>query len=462
MKWDLLLKPLCFNKEGEIVNQKMESGRTPFSKDQDKIVFSSSFRRMSKKTQVHPMINNDHVHTRLTHSIEVASVGRSLGNKVAAKILEIEEVPEIKNQHIGEIVQAACLAHDIGNPPFGHAGEAAIQDWVHNHKELFSKDGGKDGRLTTQQLMDFQAFDGNAMGFRILTQLEYDAFKGGMRLSFPTLAAMLKYPWRSTYTEKLGKKKFSCLTPEVEKMNSICEKLGMLRLGDDRWARHPLAYLVEAADDICYNLLDLEDAREMRIVTIEDIRNICAPLHENDSEYSSFVENKNYSDRRKISYMRGKTIQILIDCIVDAFMNNYEKIMTGNFFDSNGKAPGSLINFGCDQCKKVLYNAKEISNKKVFKHHRKIELEIGAYNAIGKMLDAFYQAANDLHQSSDKAISFKSQRILDLLGIKQPKKGQSLYETMLPFIDYLSGMTDNFATHIAQQIQGQAAPDISR
>lgn len=455
MKWNLLLEPYRFDKEGKIVKPTIEDGRSPFSKDQDKIVFSSSFRRLSKKTQVHPMVNNDHIHTRLTHSIEVASVGRSLGNVVGAKIVEVDNEARFPGHYVGEIVQAACLAHDIGNPPFGHAGESAIQDWVNGKHGRLLSDNAQDGKLTTQQLMDLKAFDGNAMGFRVLTQLEYDSFKGGMRLSFPTLAAMLKYPWKSSHTETLGKKKFGCLAPEVVIMNKICMKLGMLKRGDDRWARHPLAYLVEAADDICYNLLDLEDAREMRIVTLKEIREVCDSLHEGDSEYSEYLDETNLSDRRKIAYMRGKTIQVLINCIVESFMNNYEAIMGGDF-------EGSLVDASCSKCKDAVNAAGTLCKEKVFKHHRKIELEIGAYNAIGQMMDAFFLAAEELHKSSGELGSFKSERVLDLLGVKQPQKGQNLYDILLPFIDYLSGMTDNFATHIAQQIQGQAAPDISR
>ncbi|QJB56035.1 deoxyguanosinetriphosphate triphosphohydrolase [Pseudodesulfovibrio sp. zrk46] len=455
MEWDLLLEPYRFNKEGDVFKPTVEPGRSPFSKDQDKIVFSSSFRRMSKKTQVHPMVNNDHIHTRLTHSVEVGSVGRSLGNIVGAKIVEADAQASFPSHYVGEIVQAACLAHDIGNPPFGHAGESAIQDWVSGkHSQLLSK-VANDGKLTTHQLMDLKAFDGNAMGFRILTQLEYDSFKGGMRLSFPTLAAMLKYPWKSTHTEEIKKNKFSCLYPEVDIMNQICLKLGMLKRGDDRWARHPLAYLVEAADDICYNFLDLEDAREMRIVTLKEIRNVCDPLHTDDSKYLTYLDKENISDRRKIAYMRGKTIQVLINCVVETFMENYEAIMSGCF-------EGSLVDASCKKCKEAVDNADTLCKNKVFKHHRKIELEIGAYNAIGQMMDAFFLAAKELHECSGEFRSFKSERVLDLLGVKQPKKGQNLYEILLPFIDYLSGMTDNFATHISQQIQGQAVPDVTR
>lgn len=455
MTWEKLVTPYRFSKDGEHCYFPIEDGRSPFSKDQDKIVFSSSFRRLSKKTQVHPMINNDHIHTRLTHSIEVASVGRTIGNIIGAKLSQIDADAKFPGYYIGEIVHAACLAHDIGNPPFGHAGEAAIQDWASkNHGRLLSMDKD-DGKFSTQQLLDFKAFDGNSMGFRILTQLEYDSFKGGMRLTFPTLASMLKYPWRSSHTEIINKKKFSCLTPETKIMNTICHTLGMLKRGDDRWARHPLVYLVEAADDICYNLLDLEDAREMRIVSLEEIRKCCEILHEEDSEYSDYLDSKNISDRRKISFLRGKTIQKLIDCVIEAFINNYEPIMRGSF-------DASLVDASCDKCKNTLKSANNLCKTKVFKHHRKIELEIGAYNSIGVIMDAFFHAAHELHERSEEHRSFKSSRILDLLGVKQPDKGLSLYDTMLPFLDYLSGMTDHFATHIAQQIQGLVAPDVTR
>jgi dGTPase len=238
------------------------SSRSPFEADIDRITFSSAFRRLGRKTQVHPLAANDNVHTRLTHSLEVAQVGRTLGKKLGLELLSSNRLtPDVSPNDLAAVVQAACLAHDIGNPPFGHAGEAAISHW-------FEAEGPKlFGRLSKQHKRDLVCFDGNAQGFRVLTQISNHLFTGGLQLTYATLGAFLKYPWDS----RAPSEKFSVFLTEANILEAIAKELGLAKLRDHAWSRHPLAYLVEAADDICYGVLDLEDAVELRILSFRDV-----------------------------------------------------------------------------------------------------------------------------------------------------------------------------------------------
>ncbi|WP_171267529.1 deoxyguanosinetriphosphate triphosphohydrolase [Oceanidesulfovibrio marinus] len=453
MKWDELIKPHRVQRGNKGIQiDLLDGGRSPFQKDQDKILFSNSFRRLGKKTQVHPLVNNDHIHTRLSHSLETASVGRSLAVKMAKKVEDVFLNNDINAKHVGEIVQAACLAHDIGNPPFGHAGEDAIKDWFkdNDNHHLISK-------LDAKQQADFKYYDGNAMGFRVLTKTEYDSFEGGMRLSFPTLAAMMKYPWSALKSEDFGKEKFSSFSSEVEMLNEVATHLGMIRKGDDWWCRHPLAYLVEAADDICYSLLDLEDAKELRIVNLKYLkRELFDKYHDGDDEYSHIVGKRDVSDRRKLAFIRGITVDKLIEDVSNAFSNKHEEIMKGCL-------EGSIIEHCTEDSRELLKTAGEICERRVYQHHRKIELEIGSYNALGAMLSAFGLAAKELSEVKEyDELGFKSKRVVDLLGVNRPKPGTGFHEIMMRFLDYLGGMTDNFATHISCQILGHGASSTTR
>ncbi len=271
MNWEQLLsrKLLCDEKP---VKQNLNDGRSPFQRDFDRIVFSSAFRRLQDKTQVFPLPESDFVHTRLTHSFEVSCVGRSLGTLIGSKIIQRHK--ELKEQyshfHLGEIVAAACLAHDIGNPPFGHSGEDAISEYFKNGDGKQFKE-----KLTELQWNDLTKFEGNAQGFRLLTKLQNPKIKGGLRLTCATLAAFTKYPKESftiDNTNADGKsklyKKFGFFQPEKELFSEVAGEVGLnKKLNKQKylwWERHPLAFLVEAADDICYRIMDLEDGYHLR------------------------------------------------------------------------------------------------------------------------------------------------------------------------------------------------------
>lgn len=435
MQWERLLTTKRYG-HAEITQD--EIGRSHFHKDQDRIIFSSAFRRLGRKTQVHPMSLNDHIHTRLTHSIEVGSLGRSLGIRVGEQIQQ--DLPSWASSYdIGMIVQSACLAHDIGNPPFGHAGEYAIRDWFkrQQHSELLAN-------LIDEQRLDLMTFEGNAQGFRVVTRIENNLFDGGLRLTYPTLGALLKYPWSAAFAGKKGK--FSAYQTELEILNKLGKELGLIELEKDRWCRHPLTYLMEAADDICYAILDLEDAIELNILSFEEIKPILQQLC-GDSSFEDDIFQSQASARRKISALRGKAMENMVDSTVRAYLENQPLIMRGEY-------TSELLADGDPGVRDGLKAAKTLARERVFPDTRKTELEVGAYSTLGVLLEAFCHAVYDNHHLKGQGLSYRSERIISLMGIHAPDADLPLYHAYMRALDFISGMTDNYATYLARQIGG--------
>ncbi len=437
MHWDQLLTSQRY---GHQALSAQEIGRSHFHKDHDRIVFSSAFRRLGRKTQVHPLVLNDHIHTRLTHSIEVGSVGRSLGIRVG-ELIE-EQLPAWVSPHdLGVIVQAACLAHDIGNPPFGHAGEYAIRDWFRRHADnAILKD------LAPNERLDLQTFEGNAQGFRVVTRIENHLFDGGLRLTYPTLGTLLKYPWGVDKADERGK--FSSFQTELEILNSLGKELGLVSLGTNHWCRHPLTWLMEAADDICYAILDLEDAIELGILRFDQIKPILLEMC-GDLEFDDQIFATEASARRKISALRGKAMENMIDSAVNAFITHYPQIMAGTY-------QGELLADGDPGVKSGLLKAKKLARDRVFPDTRKTELEVGAYKTLGVLLDAFCQAVHDNHVQGGQKLTYQTEKILSLMGIHAPSPQTSLYRSYMRALDFIGGMTDNYASYLARQIGGLA------
>lgn len=414
-----------------------EVGRSHFHKDHDRIVFSSAFRRLGRKTQVHPFSLNDHIHTRLTHSMEVGSVGRSLGIRVGELIAG--DLPSWVTPHdLGTIVQSACLAHDIGNPPFGHAGEYAIRDWFGRHR-----DDVRLQLLSEQERLDLETFEGNAQGFRVVTRIENHLFDGGLRLTYPTLGTLLKYPWG---VEQARAGKFGAFRSELEILNALGRDLGLVARGQDHWCRHPLAFLLEAADDICYAILDLEDAVELHILSFEDVKSILLLLC-GDLAFDDAIFTTEASARRKISALRGKAMENMVDSVVAAFMRHYEAIMAGTYH-------GELLLDGDVLVREGIQTAKRVARERVFPDTRKAELEVGAYTTLGVLLDAFCEAVYELHQQGRDRVGYRSDKVLRLMGIHVPAADTPLYSQYRRVLDFISGMTDNYATYLARQIGG--------
>lgn len=414
--------------------------RSSFHKDYDRIIFSNSFRRLSKKTQVHPLSKNDHVHNRLTHSLEVASVGRSLGLR-AGEFLKNKH-PDINPYDVAYIIQTACLAHDIGNPPFGHAGEEVIKEWFEKKKEEpFLKE------LSYDELEDFIHIDGNAQSFRIVSQIENNLFCGGMRLTFATLGALVKYPHASNRCKDIKKSKFNFFQSEAEFFKTLFLELGLVRI-DGSYKRHPLSYLMEASDDICYGLLDLQDAVELKIITLKDTKNIFTLICSED-EVDSIYEDNGYSDIKKVSRLVAISIHNLAVHAMKVFEDNFDAIMSDN-------QPKDLIElFTNEEYKRAIKEAKSLASRKIFNEKRKIELELGAYNIIETLLDNLIHATYDFYKKGDEEeLSFRYKRALELMGEDKPQKEQSLYNMYQRVVDYIVGMTDNHAKYVANQLNG--------
>ncbi len=450
LTWKKLLTPQRFNKL-----DKFTSYRSPFSKDADRILFSEPFRRLGKKSQVHPLAINDNLHNRLIHSLEVSSAGKSLGFMVGNFLLKTGEFAnlefrtddgeiiskEIYPLYISEIVYAACLAHDLGNPPFGHAGEEAIRAWFLENKNSKYLEG-----LDSRQQSDFTGFDGNAQSFRIINSHEiYSASEGGMCLTYPTIGAMIKYPWSSykAAAKRNANIKYSHHDAEFEKFIEIFKTLG-LSSSKKKHCRHPLSYLSEAADDICYSIMDLEDAFELKIISFEDIVSIYEKIPGINNVISSKQTTVN-----KVKNIRAIVVNHFIHLVAQLFQEKYKGIMKGEFY-------GNLIDeLSCKHSQ--IKEAKNFAREKIFNEKRKISLEIGAYNIYQSLLDAFIPACFEVFMQKNSH-KYKHQKARELLEssfeVKIRSKNMSLYDAYMLVIDYITGSTDLYATFLGKQFAG--------
>ena len=442
MDWHTLLTRERF---GKPVQSSEELGRSAFHKDHDRIIFSGAFRRLGRKTQVHPVSSNDHIHTRLTHSLEVACVGRSLGMRVG-EILRDTLPIWCDPSDLGVIVQSACLAHDIGNPPFGHSGEDAIRHWFAQADEQGWLDA-----LSEAERADLLGFEGNAQGFRVLTQLEYHQFDGGTRLTYATLGSYLKYPWTARHADTQGykKHKFGCYQSELPLLEQIARKLGLPQLEDERWARHPLVYLMEAADDICYGLIDLEDGLEMDLLDYPEVGALLLDLVGDDLPETYRQLGPRDSRRRKLGILRGKAIEHLTNAAARAFVAQHDALLAG-------RLEGDLVEHMHGPAKQCVLQAKALARRKIFQDKRKTLHEIGAYTTLEILLNAFCGAAREQH--GGRTPSFKNRRILDLLGNNAPDPHWPLYRAYMRVIDFIAGMTDSYATEMAREMTGRSSP----
>lgn len=438
MDWKKLLTP---QRLGKSEPEDIQHGRTPFLRDYDRLVFSSPFRRLKDKTQVFSLSKNDYIRTRLIHSLEVSCVGRSLGRIVGNEIVTRHKLDKygFNASDFGEIVSAACLAHDIGNPPFGHSGEDAIrtafQSWYGSFKQT------EENFFDEAQKQDFNLFEGNAQGFRILTKLEMPPQRGGMQLTCPTLAAFTKYPRESLIPEFVfngykGRsiKKYGFFQAEKDLFTEVAETVGLIRRHEQSawWARHPLAFLVEAADDICYSIVDVEDGHRMGYISFEDTKDLlnfiaCIDIQQTDD-----------SNEEKVKRMRAKAISKLIDQVVEIFLDNESKILTGEF-DKDLLSLSDYRN-----------HLEKINNKtrnSVFEHRDVVSIQIAGYEVLGKLFTEF---ANSI-LSNDK----KMQLISHMLPKEyHPKDEKDIYRKILKITDYISGMTDSYATSLFQELSG--------
>lgn len=414
--------------------------RTPFEQDYDRIVFSPPFRRLARKTQVHPMASNDHIHNRLTHSIEVASVGRSFAVRVAEIATQRSDLPADDIPKLTWVLQSACLIHDLGNPPFGHAGEEVIREWADEHQFLlFPVERFKPEELEACK-SDWLHFEGNAQGFRFSSRAD-NPMAGYLRLTYATLSAAVKYPWSSSDPRTKEKNKHNCYSTEFDIFDRMATELG-LNLNDNQWCRHPLSFLTEAADDICYRIIDLEDAVEMGICEHQKVHDLFLRISKNPA-YAWM----------SLSQLRGQAIRSLMDQCWEAFEKDFDAIMNGT---RNEDLKSSLD----PTCKEQLREVGAIYGA-IFGHRKKVATELGAYHVLGRILKAFVKTIQSISDSASyDDVHFLSKRTIELTWGRRHveenlKKPYSWWLSQV--MDYVSGMTDDYATRLSREIGGFSA-----
>lgn len=443
MSWDKLLSPNRLGEE-KVVNIDSDITRSHFQRDYDRIIFSSPFRRLQNKTQVFPLPGSVFVHNRLTHSLEVASVGRSLGNQLVNFLLNNEkDINPLLIAEIPTIISSACLAHDLGNPPFGHSGEDAIRKFFLDNEDPFKK------LVSDEEWADLVRYEGNANAFRLLTQQLEGRRTGGFRLSYAVLASLVKYPYPST---KNGKK-YGFFQSEKDSFITIANRLGLVKKDEevDVFARHPLVFLVEAADDICYQIMDIEDAHKLGILSTEKTKELYLNFFdkkENESEISKI--NKTLLEvtdtNEQISFLRALVIgKLITECSV-AFTENYSKIMLGEQLPS-------LIDSIKGSSLKAMDIIKKLSIEQVYNYKLVVEIELSGYKIINNLLENYCKAI--INPNSP----FNS-KLIRLLPKQYYIKEGSNYQKLMAILDYISGMTDLYALEQYRILQGINHPGI--
>lgn len=438
MQWEKLLSPVRFGrKQAPLLEPNIL--RSEFQRDYDRLIFSSPFRRLQNKTQVFPLPGSVFVHNRLTHSLEVASVGRSLGNTIAGELSKkITDLPYI--HEIGAIVSTASLAHDLGNPPFGHSGEKAISDYFILGEGVFLQN-----EVSPQQYADLCHFEGNANAIRLLTHKFNGRRAGGYVLTYATLASMIKYPFSSLHRTK--KHKYGYFDSEAQTFEDIAQETGLLLLDKDsrQFARHPLVYLVEAADDISYQIMDMEDAHKLGILSTERTTAMFMAFFDKNSQKKFWkkkeqVYNEVTDKNEQIAFLRASVINHLVKVVADIFLTYESEIMSGVF-------KGSLVDYLQGAEKDAMIACQHVAWKEIYNHRSVIEVEITGYNVLNTLLDEFTRAM--FHNTNDY-----SKKLLSLLPIQYQEPHQNSYEKIRSVLDFISGMTDLYALDLYKLIKG--------
>lgn len=418
--------------------------RTDFQRDYDRLIFSSPFRRLQNKTQVFPLPGSIFVHNRLTHSLEVSCVGRSLGNNVAKGLMRKYPDGSVNFPEMGAIVSAACLAHDMGNPPFGHSGERAISAY-------FSEGNGryleKQVREEGGRWEDFIHFEGNANAMRLLTHQFIGRRKGGFAMTYSTLASIIKYPYASTLSGKKGK--FGFFQSEEASYLRIAEELGIGQEPEapGRYFRYPLVYLVEAADDICYQIMDIEDACKLHILTTEEAIQLLLGFFEGDrlthiQQVMRMVDDTN----EKIAYLRSCIVGLLVDECSRVFLENEGRILDGTYHTS-------LIQDISAHARQAYADCSATAYRKIYKAKEVLDIELAGYHIFSHLIDSLTEAVmNPKHAYS--------QLLLQRIPEQYDTNAATTYGKIQCVLDYISGMTDVYALDLYRKITGMSLPAV--
>ena len=445
MKWQQLISNKRLGQEFR--HAERFDDRSEFKRDYDRLIFSAPFRRMQNKTQVFPLPGSVFVHNRLTHSLEVSSVGRSLGDDIAALLKE--KYPELKDtlfEEIGTIVSAACLAHDMGNPPFGHSGEKAIQTF-------FTEGKGAElqGMVSPEFWNDITHFEGNANAFRILTHRFKGRREGGFVMTYSMLASIVKYPFASSLAGSHGK--FGFFFSEQEVYQKIVDELGIIQQSAPGeplcCVRHPLVYLVEAADDICYEIMDIEDAHKLKLLSYQEAASLLLGFFDYETKETILkrIELEGVSDdNEKVVYMRARVIGALEHECVKTFVQHEDEILNGTF-------KGSLIKNINPLQREAYKRCTEVSKRKIYNSNTVLDVELSGYKIMETLMNTLIAAA----VSPDK---FHSKQLIQRFSNQYDIESPDLETRLMAVIDYISGMTDVYALDIYQKINGISLPVI--
>jgi len=444
MNWQQLITNKRLGQEHKYSDR--HDDRTEFKRDYDRLIFSAPFRRLQNKTQVFPLPGSVFVHNRLTHSLEVASVGMSLGCDVASAI--VKKRPELRGtsfEEIGQIVSTACLAHDMGNPPFGHSGEKAIQTFFTEGKGAYLKD-----RLDAGMWSDITRFEGNANAFRLLAHRFKGRRDGGFVMTYSTLAAIVKYPFSSVYAPE-GHGKFGFFSSEADIYRRIADEMGIICLSQEgeplKYVRHPLVYLVEAADDICYEIMDIEDAHKLKIVSFDETRDLLLDFFDEPQQLHIEQRIKDEGitdDNEKVIYMRACVIGALENACVDAFVRHEEEILNGTFV-------GSLTDAIDERKARAYRRCTELSKRKIYCSKPVLDVELSGFKIMETLMEVMTEAAVNPER-------FYSKQLISRVSSQYDIDAPDLETRILAVIDYISGMTDVYALDIYQKINGISLP----
>lgn len=443
MEWKQLISNKRFGQEHK--HSERHDDRSEFKRDYDRLIFSSAFRRLQNKTQVFPLPGSIFVHNRLTHSLEVASVGMSIGNDISRRV--IQKQPDLKDtlvEEIGTIVSAACLAHDLGNPPFGHSGEKAIQTFFSEGPGLKIKP-----MVSSEFWDDITHFEGNANAFRILTHRFKGRRQGGFVMTYSMLASIVKYPFASSLAGNHGK--FGFFASEAESYRKIADELGIScksAPGEPlKYARHPLVYMVEAADDICYEIMDIEDSHKLKILSYAETEHLLLSFFDEDIQQKirqRIIDEELTDENEKVVYMRASVIGKLENECVAAFLAHEEEILAGTF-------EGSLIDHISERQKKAYQECEKISYSKIYQSKPVLDIELSGYQIMATLMEVFIEAAVSPSR-------FYSKQLLRRVSSQYDIENENLEERIMAVLDYISGMTDIYALDIYQKINGISLP----
>ena len=443
MEWKQLISNKRFGQEHK--HAERHDDRSEFKRDYDRLIFSSAFRRLQNKTQVFPLPGSIFVHNRLTHSLEVASVGMSIGNDISRHV--IQKRPELKDtlvEEIGTIVSAACLAHDLGNPPFGHSGEKAIQTF-------FSEGPGQKikSMVSSEFWDDITHFEGNANAFRILTHRFKGRRQGGFVMTYSMLASIVKYPFASCLAGDHGK--FGFFASDADSYRKIADELGIFcksAPGEPlKYARHPLVYMVQAADDLCYEIMDIEHSDKLKILSFAETEHLLLSFFDEDIQQKirqRIIDEELTDENEKVVYMRASVIGKLENECVAAFLAHEEEILAGTF-------EGSLIDHISERQKKAYKECEKISYSKIYQSKPVLDIELSGYKIMATLMEVFIEAAVNPSR-------FYSKQLLRRVSSQYDIENENLEERIMAVIDYISGMTDIYALDIYQKINGISLP----